>query len=219
MKPPLRLSDLVPGLVIAGGRRTIAELEVKEFAARCGFVHEEAGRPAALSGRKSRTANRWLICVIAEQMALAASGTSSCSAAAVYVERLSWPNTVHAGDELELKIEVLDKHMSPSGASAFVRWRWILATTKGKQALELILATILEESLQGGRSGGGAAPMAYKVSRAAAMLGISRYVLYEAIRLQELRAYQPSTRSDFMILAEDLRNWVTGHQVHPNGSG
>jgi hypothetical protein len=131
-----------------------------------------------LSGRKlnARAANRWLICAIAEELALTAGGASCRFDGALYVEKLSWPNVARAGDDVELKIEVLDKHVSASGASGFVRWRWILATTAGDKVLELLLPTMLEERSQAEKEGGTAAPMAYKVSAAAAMLGISRYV-------------------------------------------
>lgn len=49
----------------------------------------------------------------------------------------------------------------------------------------------------------------YKVSQAAQATGISRYVLYDAIRSGELRAYQPTASGHLVITVEDLRAWVT----------
>lgn len=51
--------------------------------------------------------------------------------------------------------------------------------------------------------------IAYPVEEAARAVGRSRYVLYQAIRRQELTAYRQSEDSDYLILAEDLRAWVT----------
>jgi excisionase family DNA binding protein len=51
--------------------------------------------------------------------------------------------------------------------------------------------------------------ISYKVSEAAKVAGVSRYVLYDAIRAGDLRAWQPNPRGDRLILAEDLRAWVT----------
>jgi excisionase family DNA binding protein len=57
------------------------------------------------------------------------------------------------------------------------------------------------------------APLAYTVAQAAQTVGMSRYVIYEAIRNRELVAYRPGARADLKILPEDLREWVTRHQV------
>jgi len=51
--------------------------------------------------------------------------------------------------------------------------------------------------------------ISYPVSEAAVAVGRSRYVLYDAIRRNELVAYQQSEDSDYLVLAEDLRAWVT----------
>lgn len=94
-------------------------------------------------------------------------------------------------------------------------------------AEQLVVSTLESSSLTSGISavvferrrpsekaaGSGASPIAYKVAKAAALVGMSRYLLYEAIRNQELRAFRPKPRADLMILAEDLREWVTRHPV------
>lgn len=217
MNARLGLSDLKPGLVIAGGGRSITAPEVSEFAARFGPIGDERGSALSTSSRKvgTRTASRWLICAIAEQLAITAVGTVGV----LCIERVSWPNAAHAGDDLELKIEILDKYVTPSGAAGLVRWHWMLATSRGDRVLDLVLATLLEDNTRRENPGVAASPIAYKVSKAAAMLGVSRYRLYDAIRARELRAYRPGRRSDFMILAEDLRDWVTQYPVRSDDSG
>lgn len=59
--------------------------------------------------------------------------------------------------------------------------------------------------------------VAYKVAQAADAIGYSRYVLYGAIRRGELAVYQPYKGADWLILADDLRAWVTRRIVLPNG--
>ena len=220
MNAPRRLSELAPGLVIAAGRRTITAPEVSEFAARYGSADEMGGKARSASRRKTsaQPANHWLICAIAEQLARTAVGTSCRSAGALSIERLSWPKCAHAGDDLELQIEVLDRHVTVSGAAGYVRWRWMLVTSEGEKVLDFVFSTLLEDSARCEGASGAAPPIAYKVSKAAEMLGVSRYRLYEAIRDQELRAYRPNARADLMILPEDLREWVTRYPVQPENS-
>lgn len=51
--------------------------------------------------------------------------------------------------------------------------------------------------------------IAYTVAEAAKAVGLSRYVLYGAIRRGELLAYQAREEANYLILAEDLRAWIT----------
>lgn len=57
--------------------------------------------------------------------------------------------------------------------------------------------------------------IAYPVAEAAAAIGRSRYVLYDAIRRKELPAYQSHSGAEFLILVDDLRAWVTRHAAEP----
>ena len=221
MNTPRRLSDLVPGLVINGLKRTVTEPEVTHFATRYGSAH--AGEESVLSASSPKpteqTANHWLVCAIAEQLAGSLVGADYRSVGVLYIERLSWPNSAHAGDELDLTIEVLDKQVISSGTAGLVRWRWTLTTNSGEKVLDVVLATLLEDKVRREKPGAAGAPIACKVSTAAAMFGVSRYRLYEAIRDQELPAYRPRKGSDLMILIEDLRDWVTRHPVEAKDVG
>jgi excisionase family DNA binding protein len=57
--------------------------------------------------------------------------------------------------------------------------------------------------------------VSYKVSQAAAATGVSRYVLYDAIRDGHLLAFQPTVGGDILILSEHLRAWITQRPVSP----
>jgi hypothetical protein len=57
--------------------------------------------------------------------------------------------------------------------------------------------------------------ISYKVSQAAKATGISRYVLYSAIRREQLHAFQPNEGGDLLILVEDLRAWIRRHPARP----
>jgi excisionase family DNA binding protein len=57
--------------------------------------------------------------------------------------------------------------------------------------------------------------IAYTVSQAAEAVGLSRYVLYDAIRAKELAAHQANEKARILILAEDLRAWVTRMPAQP----
>jgi excisionase family DNA binding protein len=61
--------------------------------------------------------------------------------------------------------------------------------------------------------------IAYKVAQAARATGVSRYVLYDAIRARQLPAFEPNPGGDFLILAEDLRAWVKRHPAKPRRRG
>jgi hypothetical protein len=166
-----------------------------------------------LPDRNSRadTASGWLIFAIAEQLVVSTLESSSLTSGPLYIERLCWPGSVHAGDEVELQIEIQEKHVSCSGASGLVRWRWRLVSG-GENVLDMVSAVVFESRRPSEKAAhAGASPIAYKVAKAATVVGMSRYLLYEAIRNQELRAFRPKPRADLMNLAEDLREWVNRH--------
>ena len=60
--------------------------------------------------------------------------------------------------------------------------------------------------------------ISYKVSQAAEATGVSRYVLYSAIRNEELQAFQPNPGGDFLVLRDDLREWITRYRANPRGT-
>lgn len=61
--------------------------------------------------------------------------------------------------------------------------------------------------------------ISYKVTQAAQATGLSRYVIYDAIRDKQLAAYEPNPGGDFLILAEDLRTWIKRYPAQPRVRG
>jgi excisionase family DNA binding protein len=207
----MRLSKLTPGMVIAGGRRTVNDRDIVEFETR--FSGSSVNPPE--SARRKRkapelTASVWMICAIAQDLASRTEVRELWNGPLSVIERLRWCDSIRPGDELQLQIEILDKRMSTKGVASWVRWQWTLATAVGVRALDLTAGSLFEgSSIPNNPAPTSVNRISYKVAEAADIVGLSRYVLYEAIRNQKLPAYRPSPRSDLLLLADDLRTWVT----------
>ncbi len=59
-------------------------------------------------------------------------------------EQLKWLNPVRPGDEVELRMEVLDSRLSRSGKVGVLRWRWVLTTQRNEPVLELTATSLFE---------------------------------------------------------------------------
>jgi excisionase family DNA binding protein len=205
-------------MVIAGGCRSVTERDIVEFEARFLGISASPSEEDVKRKRKSTeiTASVWMICAIAQELASRTELHELWSGRLPVIERLTWCDSVRPGDELGLKIEILDRRLSISSTASWVRWQWILATAVGVRALDLMAGSFLEDHSpsQNDRVGLSANRISYKVTEAAKMVGLSRYVLYDAIRNMELPAYRPSPRGDFVLLPDDLRAWVTRFRAH-----
>jgi excisionase family DNA binding protein len=221
MKAPLRLADIVTGLVIDGERIVVTEEDITELAYRFGgsAKNPETKVQQVSRGAGSVAASGWLVCAIADRLAAATVGAGCRRTGPLRIESMSWPSPLHAGDHVQLRIEILQSYVSHSEACTFVHWSWVLTCDDDRRVLYLVSNTMIEERPRRENLVTEGEPIAYRVSQAAALLGMSRYVLYEAIRDEELRAYRPKKGSDLRILPEDLREWVTRHPARPKGLG
>ena len=212
----MQLSRLTPGTVIPSGVRLVTDSEIVEFNSRFLAASASTERERGTEGRSTdTTASVWMICAIAQCLASSTALRELWSAHLSFIERVVWCDTVRPGDEVQLRIEILEKRLSATGLAAWVRWRWILTTMRGGRALDLVAGSLLED-LSVDRSSPSVSPprISYKISEAAKLVGLSRYVLYDAIRNRELPAYRPSPRSDLVVLPEDVRIWVTRFRAH-----
>ena len=141
----MRFDQIKAGMVIEGGRRTVTEAEIIEFATRYDpqWFHTDPVR-ARDSRWKGLISSGWMTCSIAMELAVKSVLATSESIGSPGVEQLKWLNPVRPGDELELRMEVLETRHSRSGAVGIVKWRWILTTQAAVQVLELTATSLFQ---------------------------------------------------------------------------
>jgi len=132
-------------MIIQGGRRTVTEAEIIEFAERYDpqWFHLDPVR-AQQSRWKGLISSGWMTCSIAMGLAVKSVLGDSQSIGSPGIEQLKWPNPVRPGDELELRIEVIETRVSRSGSVGIVKWRWVLTTQAGVQVLDLIATSLFQ---------------------------------------------------------------------------
>jgi len=141
----MRFEEIKAGAVIEGGRRTVTEAEIIEFASRYDpqWFHTDPIR-ARDSRWNGLIASGWLTCSIAMELAVKSVLADSESIGSPGIEQLKWLNPVRPGDELALRIEVMESRTSRSGSVGIVKWRWILTTQAGVAVLDLIATSLFQ---------------------------------------------------------------------------
>jgi acyl dehydratase len=136
----MKFAELRPGMVLdAGQRPAITEQEIIEFATRYDpqWFHTDPARAAA-SRWQGLIASGWHTCSIAMQLLVRHVLADSESIGSPGLEQVKWPNPLRPGDEVRLRVEVLQTRLSSSGKMGVVRWRWVLTTQAGVEVLDLI---------------------------------------------------------------------------------
>jgi acyl dehydratase len=146
----MKFAELRPGMVLSAGRRAITEKEIIEFAARYDpqWFHTDPQRASA-SRWQGLIASGWHTCSIAMQLLVTHVLAGSESIGSPGLEQLKWPNPLRPGDEVELRVEVLQTRISSSGKVGIVRWRWLLTTLPGVQVLDVIGTSLFELAAPG----------------------------------------------------------------------
>jgi len=141
----MRFDEIKAGMIIDGGRRAVTEAEIIEFATRYDpqWFHTDPVR-AQNSRWKGLISSGWMTCSIAMELAVKSVLATSESIGSPGVEQLKWLNPVRPGDELGLRIEVLQTSHSRSGAVGIVKWRWVLTTQAAVQVLELTATSLFQ---------------------------------------------------------------------------
>ena len=141
----MRFEQIQTGMSIDGGHRIVTEAEIIEFARRYDpqFFHVDPVR-ARESRWKGLICSGWMTCAIAMELAVKSVLADSESIGSPGVESLKWLNPVRPGDELHLRMEVLESRASRSGAVGIVKWRWVLTTQAGAQVLDLIATSLFQ---------------------------------------------------------------------------
>ena len=141
----MRFEQIHAGMVITGGRRTVTEAEIIEFARQYDpqWFHTDPVR-AQNSRWKGLIASGWMTCSIAMNLAVKSVLADSESIGSPGVEQLKWLHPVRPGDELELRMEVLQTRLSRSGSVGIVKWRWVLTTQAAVQVLESTATSLFQ---------------------------------------------------------------------------
>jgi acyl dehydratase len=141
----MKFAELRPGMVLSAGRRALTEKEIIEFATRYDpqWFHTDAQRASA-SRWQGLIASGWHTCSIAMQLLVTHVLAGSESIGSPGLEQVKWPNPLRPGDEVELRVEVLQTRISSSGKVGIVRWRWLLTTLPGVQVLDVIGTSLFE---------------------------------------------------------------------------
>src|SRR3954462_2003393 len=136
-------AKIQPGMIIDGGSRAVTEAEIIEFAKRYDpqFFHVDPVR-ARNSRWNGLISSGWMTCSIAMELAVKSVLADSESIGSPGVESLKWLNPVRPGDELRLRLEVLEKSLSRSGSVGIIKWRWLLATQVPVPVLELTATSL-----------------------------------------------------------------------------
>jgi acyl dehydratase len=141
----MRYADLQPGQIITAGPRLVTAEEIVEFARRYDPQPFHVDADFAKASRwQGLIASGWMTCAIAMQLVVEAALRGSESIGSPGVEQVKWAAPVRAGDQLSLRIEVLEKRLSRSGSVGIIRWRWTLTTQADVMVLDLIGTSFFE---------------------------------------------------------------------------
>ena len=149
----MRFVDFSPGTVIETPTRRVDSAEIVEFATRYDpqWFHVDATRAAA--GRwNGLIASGWLTCSIAMELAVEAALAGSESFGSPGIDELRWLEPVRPGDELRLRIEVLESRRSSTGRTGIVRWQWRLLNQSNRPVVEMIATSLFDVSEVAGGS-------------------------------------------------------------------
>ena len=141
----MRFSELHCGQVIDCGRRSISEEEIVAFGRRYDPQPFHVD-PFSTSAHRwgGLIASGWLTCSVAMEMVVQAILIDSDSVGSPGVEVIRWDNPVRGGDELHLKVYVIDSRRSSSGRYGVVRWRWEMHNQRAERVLELTTISLFE---------------------------------------------------------------------------
>jgi acyl dehydratase len=141
----MRFEQIRAGMIINGGRRAVTEAEIIEFASRYDpqWFHLDPVR-AQNSRWKGLISSGWMTCSIAMDLAVKSVLGDSESIGSPGIEQLKWLNPVRPGDELELRIEVMETRLSRSGSVGIVKWRWVLTTQAAVPVLDLMATSLFQ---------------------------------------------------------------------------
>jgi acyl dehydratase len=141
----MQFAEFKIGAVLTSGRRQVTESEIIEFAARYDpqWFHVDSAR-AESSHWHGIIASGWMTCSIAMQLAVSSVLQDSDSIGSPGVDYVKWPYPLRPGDEVQLRMEIIEARVSRSGRRGVLRWRWVLTTHRLDTVLDLTATSLFE---------------------------------------------------------------------------
>ena len=142
----MKFAEFHPGQVIEAGPVGISAEEIVAFARQydpqwfhVDVEHANAGRHGGL------IASGWQTCGLAMRLAVQVALEGSESFASPGLSSLRWLHPVRPGDELRLKITVLETRRSRSqGSLGILRWRWQMFNQHGTEVLDVEATSLFD---------------------------------------------------------------------------
>jgi acyl dehydratase len=142
----MKFAEFHPGQVIEAGPVGVSAEEIVAFARQYDpqWFHVDVER--AIAGRHGGLiASGWQTCGLAMRLAVQVALEGSESFASPGLSSLRWLHPVRPGDELRLKITVLETRRSRSqGALGILRWRWQMFNQHGTEVLDVEATSLFD---------------------------------------------------------------------------
>src|SRR5262245_30155594 len=139
----MKFAELHADQILEVGACKVTAAEIIEFANRYDPQPFHIDAAAAQASRwRGLIASGWHTCSIAMRMVVDHVLKDSESMGSPGLEYLKWPNPVRAGDELRMRLHVLETSLSKSGRVGIVRWQWTLLNQNDAPVLDLIATSL-----------------------------------------------------------------------------
>lgn len=142
----MKFADFYTGQVIEAGPYPIAENEIIKFAEAYDpqWFHTDSAK-AADGPFEGLIASGWQTCSIAMRLVVDAALKDSESFASPGLKHLKWLQPVRPGDELSLRLTVLEVRRSGSRPGiGILEWRWQLFNQDAVDVLELEVTSLFK---------------------------------------------------------------------------
>lgn len=141
----MKFAELTQGRVVEAGPRLITAEEIVEFARRYDpqpfHVDPEQAADSRWGGLIS---SGWMTCAVAMELVVKAVLADSESMGSPGVDEIRWSHPVRPGDELRLRMEVIESRVSRSGRVGVIRSSWKLFTQRNEEVLSLVGTSLFD---------------------------------------------------------------------------
>jgi len=142
----MQFHEFYPGQIITAGPETIGEEQIIAFAREYDpqWFHIDSAR-AEKGAWHGLIASGWQTCAIAMRMVCGAALVRSNSIGSPGLAYVKWENAVRPGDELRLRIDVIETRVAQSRPElGIVRWRWSMFNQHHQSVLDLEATSLFD---------------------------------------------------------------------------